>query len=74
MLWRSHEPFPVILPEVSMLRWAFLFLILAVVAGVFGFGGVAAASAGIAKFLFAAFLIIFVIMLVMGFAVGKKLT
>jgi uncharacterized membrane protein YtjA (UPF0391 family) len=35
-----------------MLGWAVTFLIIALVAAVFGFGGIAAASAGIAKFLF----------------------
>ena len=32
-----------------MLRWAFAFLIFALIAGLLGFGGIAAASAGIAK-------------------------
>ena len=35
-----------------MLGWAVTFLIIAVIAAVFGFGGIAAASAGIAKVLF----------------------
>ena len=41
------------------LNWAFLFLILALVAAVLGFGGIAQQSAGIAKILFIVFLIIF---------------
>ncbi len=49
-----------------MLRWAILFFVLAIIAGVFGFGGVATASAGIAKTLFVVFLIIFVVTLVLG--------
>jgi Protein of unknown function (DUF1328) len=32
-----------------MLGWAVTFLIIAIIAAVFGFGGIAAASAGIAK-------------------------
>ena len=32
-----------------MLGWAVVFLIIALVAAIFGFGGIAAASAGIAK-------------------------
>ena len=43
------------------LNWAFLFLILALVAAVLGFGGIAQQSAGIAKILFIVFLIIFVV-------------
>ncbi len=35
-----------------MLRWALIFLIIALVAALFGFTGIAAAAAGIAKFLF----------------------
>ena len=40
-----------------MLGWAVTFLIIALVAAVFGFGGIAAASAGIAKVLFFLFLV-----------------
>ncbi len=35
-----------------MLRWAILFLIVAIIAGVFGFGGIAAAATDIARLLF----------------------
>jgi uncharacterized membrane protein YtjA (UPF0391 family) len=57
-----------------MLRWAMMFLILALVAGLLGFGGIATASAGIAKTLFILFLIIFGVMLVLGLVGGKKLS
>jgi uncharacterized membrane protein YtjA (UPF0391 family) len=49
-----------------MLGWAVIFLIIALVAAVFGFGGIAAASAGIAKLLFAIFLVLFIISLIFG--------
>ena len=49
-----------------MLGWAVLFLIIALVAAVFVFGGIAAASAGIAKLLFFIFLVLFVISLIFG--------
>jgi uncharacterized membrane protein YtjA (UPF0391 family) len=42
-----------------MLGWAITFLIIALIAAVFGFGGIAAASAGIAKIIFFLFLILF---------------
>lgn len=42
-----------------MLSWALTFFILALIAGLFGFGGVAVASAGIAKILFVVFLGLF---------------
>ena len=47
-----------------MLYWAAVFLIIAIVAGVFGFGVVASTSAGIAKILFFVFLILFVLSLI----------
>ncbi|MEO8140593.1 MAG: DUF1328 domain-containing protein [Gemmatimonadota bacterium] len=55
-----------------MLRWALAFLIFALVAAFFGFGGLAAASAGIAKTLFFVFLAVFLVTLVLGVAAGKK--
>ena len=49
-----------------MLGWAITFLIIALVAAVFGFTGIAAASAGIAKGLFFLFLVLCVILFVFG--------
>jgi uncharacterized membrane protein YtjA (UPF0391 family) len=49
-----------------MLGWAVVFLIIALVAAIFGFGGIAAASVGIAKLLFFIFLVLFVISLIFG--------
>ena len=40
-----------------MLHYAVVFLIIALIAAVFGFGGIAVGAAGIAKILFAIFLI-----------------
>jgi uncharacterized membrane protein YtjA (UPF0391 family) len=42
-----------------MLYWALLFFIVAIIAGVFGFGGISAAASGIAKLLFVLFLVMF---------------
>ncbi|BEQ14175.1 DUF1328 domain-containing protein [Desulfoferula mesophila] len=44
-----------------MLKFAFIFLIIALVAGVFAFTDIAAAAPGIAQILFYAFLVLFVI-------------
>jgi uncharacterized membrane protein YtjA (UPF0391 family) len=49
-----------------MLSWALTFFVLALIAAVFGFGGIAAASAGIAKVLFFVFLVLFIISLFTG--------
>ncbi len=46
-----------------MLGWAFSFLVIALIAAAFGFGGIAGASAGIAKVMFAVFLVLCVISL-----------
>jgi uncharacterized membrane protein YtjA (UPF0391 family) len=49
-----------------MLRWAILFFIVAIIAGVFGFGGMAGELAWIGKVLVVVFLILFVASLVLG--------
>lgn len=49
-----------------MLGWTVTFLIIALIAAVFGFGGVAVAAAGIARILFFIFLILFVASLLGG--------
>jgi uncharacterized membrane protein YtjA (UPF0391 family) len=49
-----------------MLRWAILFFIVALVAAVFGFLGIAAAAVGIARILFFIFLVLFLVSLVGG--------
>ncbi len=48
-----------------MLHYALVFLVIAILAAVFGFGGIAVASAGIAKLLFFLFVIAFVVSLIM---------
>ena len=48
-----------------MLSWAIGFFIVAIIAALFGFGGLAASAAGIAKVLFYLFLIGFVVSLVL---------
>jgi len=57
-----------------MLKWAIIFAVIALIAGGLGFGGVAGAAAGIAKFLFVLALVIFVVLLIAGFTVAKKVT
>jgi len=57
-----------------MLKWAVIFLIIALVAAVFGFTDIAAASAGIAKVLFGIFLVLFLGAVFIGLVVGKRLT
>lgn len=49
-----------------MLYWAAVFFVIALVAAVFGFGGIAASAAGIAKVLFFVFLVLGAISLLFG--------
>ena len=54
-----------------MLHWALTFLVLGLIAALFGFTGIAGASIGIAKILFFVFLAMFAVMLLMGAARGR---
>ena len=49
-----------------MLSWAILFLVIALIAGVFGFGVVAGTAAWIAKLLFVVFIVLFLVSLISG--------
>jgi uncharacterized membrane protein YtjA (UPF0391 family) len=57
-----------------MLKWALIFLVVGLVAGALGFTGIAGAAVGIAKFLFFLAIALFVIFLVLGYTVFKKVT
>lgn len=49
-----------------MLYWALVFLVVALVAALFGFGGIAAQFAVIGKILFVVFLVLFLVSLLTG--------
>jgi len=57
-----------------MLKWALIFFVISIVAAVFGFTGIAAGTAEIAKILFFVAVAIFVIFLILGLIAGKKLS
>lgn len=57
----------------GLLHWAVMFFVIAVVAAIFGFSGIAATSVGIAKVLFFIFVVLFLIFLIMGLMKGKPL-
>jgi len=57
-----------------MLRWAFIFLVIGLIAGLLGFTGVAGASVAIAKTLFFVFLVIFAVLLIAGLAAGRRIS
>ena len=49
-----------------MLHYAVVFFVIALIAALFGFGGIAAGAAEIAKVLFFIFLVLFVVSLIVG--------
>jgi uncharacterized membrane protein YtjA (UPF0391 family) len=55
-----------------MLRWAAGFFVIAIIAAIFGFGGIATGAADIAKVLFFVFLVVFFISVVVGLVSGGR--
>ena len=55
-----------------MLSWAIGFFIIALIAAVFGFGGIAGGAASIAQILFGLFIVLFLVSLVMSLVSGKS--
>lgn len=58
----------------SLLKWSLIFLVIAGIAALFGFGNVAEGAADISKMLFYLFAAIFVVLLILGFATYRKVT
>jgi uncharacterized membrane protein YtjA (UPF0391 family) len=50
----------------TLLKWALIFFLISVVAAVFGFTDISAASADVARVLFYIFLVIFLLLVVLG--------
>jgi uncharacterized membrane protein YtjA (UPF0391 family) len=57
--------------EADMLRWVLIFLVLALVSALLGFGGLAAGFAEIAKIIFVVFIVLFVIALI-ALMIGRR--
>ncbi len=55
----------------SLLRWAVIFLIISLIAGALGWSGMSAGAARISKILFALFLALFLILVLLAFAFGQ---
>ncbi len=55
-----------------MLRWALIFLIVAILAAVLGFTNIAGTSMDIARILFFVFIVLFLASLVYALLTGKK--
>jgi uncharacterized membrane protein YtjA (UPF0391 family) len=56
---------------VTLLKWALVFFLVSVVAGVLGFTGISAASADVAQFLFYVFVVIFLVLLILGLTIFR---
>jgi len=56
-----------------MLRWSAIFLVISLIAAIFGFGGIALAAAGMARILFFVFLILFLISLISGLTFRRRI-
>jgi uncharacterized membrane protein YtjA (UPF0391 family) len=56
---------------IVMLRWALIFLVISLIAALFGFTGIAVAAAGIAKFLFFLFLVITLVFVVLALSAAR---
>ena len=57
-----------------MLRWALAFFIIAIIAAVFGFSGIAAGASEIARVCFFFFVVVFLVTLVYGLVTGRKIS
>jgi len=49
-----------------MLAWTIIFLVVALIAGVLAFGGIASTASGVARVLFFVFLVLFAVSLMSG--------
>jgi uncharacterized membrane protein YtjA (UPF0391 family) len=56
---------------VTLLKWALLFLLISIVAGLLGFTGISAASADVARILFYIFVVIFLVLLILGLTIFR---
>ena len=80
-LWNQNAAFALTTPEydgsankgplMSLLKWALIFFLISIVAALFGFTGISAATADIARILFYIFVVIFLVLLILGLVVFR---
>jgi uncharacterized membrane protein YtjA (UPF0391 family) len=56
-----------------MLRWALFFLVISLIAALFGFTGISVAAAGIAKVLFFIFVVITLVFVVLAISAARSI-
>jgi uncharacterized membrane protein YtjA (UPF0391 family) len=57
-----------------LIKWALIFLIVSLIAAVFGFGGIATGAADIAKVLCFVFLVACILLFALGMTIFKSVT
>ncbi len=55
----------------TLLKWALFFFVISIVAALFGFTGISAATADVARLLFYVFVVIFAVLLVLGLTIFR---
>jgi|SRR4051794_30209724 uncharacterized membrane protein YtjA (UPF0391 family) len=55
----------------TILKWALIFFLVSIVAGILGFTGISEASADVARFLFYVFVVIFLVLLILGLTIFR---
>jgi uncharacterized membrane protein YtjA (UPF0391 family) len=55
----------------TILKWALIFFLVSIVAGILGFTDISAASADVARFLFYVFVVIFLVLLILGLTIFR---
>jgi uncharacterized membrane protein YtjA (UPF0391 family) len=57
--------------DMTILKWALIFFLISVVAGILGFTGISAASADLSRILFYIFVVIFLVLLILGLTIFR---
>jgi uncharacterized membrane protein YtjA (UPF0391 family) len=70
-VWRQPDANETKAEKLIMLSWVVTFLVVALIAGILGFGGIAGASIEIAKAIFFIAVILFIVSAVVGLARGR---
>lgn len=55
-----------------MLKWSLAFFVIAIIAAIFGFTGIASGAAAVAKTLFFIFIALWLLLLILGATIFKK--
>jgi uncharacterized membrane protein YtjA (UPF0391 family) len=56
---------------VTLLKWALVFFLISLVAGLLGFTDISVATADVARFLFYVFVVIFLVLLILGLTIFR---